>query len=69
MKIKEILKKVFGIFKSSAKAKALELIKSLDGLEDDLAKEIDKRASAEKIAKVAIDWVQKQLTAVVEKIF
>ena len=43
-------------------------IDSLDKYEDDLAAEIDRRWSSEKIAKTAVDFVQKKLKQIVEKI-
>ena len=65
--IKEIIAFVKDL-KGGKKAIAKQLVESLDNLEPELAKAIDKRMTSEKIAKVVIDFIQKKLNEGIDKI-
>ena len=65
---KKLWAKLKGLLTSSVKAKLIEEIDNLDKYEDELAGEIDKRVSSEKIAKTVIDFIQDKLKDLVEAI-
>ena len=59
---------VMGFLTNSVKTRIFEAIDSLDQYEDDLAEAINKAAKVEERSKAAIDFVQKKLKEIVEKV-
>ena len=66
--LKKIWAKIKGFFTSSIKAKIMAEIDGLDKYEDDLAALIDKKIDEKAIAKKIVDFFQKILKDLVEKI-
>ena len=67
--MKDFFKKLLRFFKSAAKKKAIEVINGMDKLEEPIAAMIDKNIDEKVIAKRIIDFIQKKLLEVIEKIF
>ena len=59
---------VTGLLTASLKAKIMEAIDSLDQYEDDLADAIKNAAKVDDRAKAAMDYLQKKLKELVEKV-
>lgn len=59
---------VKGLLTASLKTKLMDAIDSLDQYEDDVANAIKKAAKVDDRAKAAMDFIQKKLKELVEKI-
>lgn len=66
--MKNIWKSIKGFFTKSLKIKILVAIDSLDQFEDDLGEIINGIIKPEERAKAAVDFVQKKLKELVDKV-